>query len=390
MNTRGKKILNLMFLAIILLVFPKGAYSEPATQLQEQIEDLGNQRTALETEIGVYDQQLIFLNEQIGKTDQEIVKNEEELKETEEELRIQNEYLAENLRVIYEEGQKSFFEILFSSHNLSELMDRNEYLDANRQRLKQSSDLVKELKEKADDTKQNLAFLQDLQKVFKASLEKQKDEKLVTLAAVTEEERQIRQKFSDRLLKFGKNPYCRGQGSTIRAKYPVFTFPVECGYISQGFGMTEFAAIDRAYRGKIHNGFDVGIATGNRILSVGKGIVFAKGVTPSGGWGNWVMVKQDKVTVEGNEYEFYALYAHLVAETHLKVGDPVRGGDVVGFVGGTPDWAPHLHFSLFQSASGWQDASPGAYPGNAVDPLNYMDIPISIGGTDWDINYLHV
>ncbi len=193
----------------------------------------------------------------------------------------------------------------------------------------------------------------------------------------------------------------------IKAKYSVFRFPVDCGYISQGFGNTIFAAIDNAYKGAIHNGFDVGVKTGTPIYAIGEGTIYARGKTPSGGWGNWVMIKHSPVKIptgEKNkdgepiytERQYYSLSAHMVAETHLKVGERVTPSTVIGFVGGTPYWAPHLHLSLFSSISGWgPDATGGKtntigeYPGNVVNPLDFMDIPISTKGTDWDAKYAH-
>jgi hypothetical protein len=45
---------------------------------------------------------------------------------------------------------------------------------------------------------------------------------------------------------------------------------------------------------------------------------------------------------------------------------------------------------MLLSPSGWKDGAAGPYPGNSVDPLDYMDIPISIQGTDWDAKYIHL
>jgi murein DD-endopeptidase MepM/ murein hydrolase activator NlpD len=222
----------------------------------------------------------------------------------------------------------------------------------------------------------------------------------VVLEKVEDEEEIIRIKFAEMILGGSKNKYCVGDGPVVEAKYPVFRFPVECGYVSQGYGNTIFAAIDNAYNGAIHNGFDVGVGTGSEIYAIGSGTVYANGESPSGGWGNWVMTKHEDVLIREDDEEtedvdeeikmsFYALYAHLVSKTHLDVGDSVNENTVVGFVGGTPYWAPHLHFSLFLSDSGWKDGETGDYPGNTIDPLNYMDIPISTQGTDWDARYIH-
>jgi murein DD-endopeptidase MepM/ murein hydrolase activator NlpD len=79
----------------------------------------------------------------------------------------------------------------------------------------------------------------------------------------------------------------------------------------------------------------------------------------------------------------------MISETHLAIAERVEANTVIGFVGGTPYWAPHLHLSLLLSPSDWADNKIGDYPGNTVDPLNYMNIPISTQGTDWDVKYVH-
>ncbi|MDD3480831.1 MAG: M23 family metallopeptidase [Patescibacteria group bacterium] len=235
---------------------------------------------------------------------------------------------------------------------------------------------------------------------MRASLALEKAESETTLEKVEKEELVIREKFSAMISRSDVKRYCAGEGEVIRAKYPVFRFPVECGYVSQGYGNTVFASIDNAYNGAIHNGFDVGVRTGSPIYAVGNGEVYAKGKTPSGGWGNWVMVKHDPVTYktgkkdkDGDDImatmQFYSLSGHMVSESHLEVGERVDSETIVGFVGGTPYWAPHLHFSLFISPSGWSPTTIGDYPGNTIDPLLYMDIPISTQGTDWDVRYAH-
>jgi murein DD-endopeptidase MepM/ murein hydrolase activator NlpD len=112
------------------------------------------------------------------------------------------------------------------------------------------------------------------------------------------------------------------------------------------------------------------------------------------------MIKHDPVNIDRGQrdkdgnivytpMQFYSLSAHMVSETHLAIGERVDQNTVVGFVGGTPNWAPHLHFSLFMSDSGWGENKIGDYPGNTIDPLDYMDIPISTQGTDWDVRYAH-
>lgn len=375
---------------MILLVAPFNIYSETIQQIINKVETISEKREALVVEVDAYAAQIKFLEERIASTNELIAATQAKISENQELLKTEQAKLAEYLRVIYENGQVSFLEKIFDSDSLTDFMDQDVYLDSARNSLKESSDKLAKIRDELNRSQRELGELMVQNALAKATLEKQKTEKDAELATVTEQERQLREKFALRLNKIGgSSPYCKTDGQIIKSKYSLFSFPTDCGYISQGFGNTEYATIDNGYNGSIHNGADIAVNTGTPIKSIGNGEVFAKGVSPSGGWGNWVMVKQNKVTIDGSEVEFYALYAHMVLETHLKVGDKVPTGTVVGFSGGTPNWAPHLHLSLFVSNSNWTDGQPGPYPGNVVDPLDYIDIPISTVGTDWDLHHAH-
>lgn len=388
----GQKAISVLGF-LVFLFYPVSIQAETLDQIKDKVEQITDQRIALEKQIQTYDDQLKFLGDKITEYQKMRDDSQNRLLEIQRQLDVQNNYLSENLAVMYEEGQISFFERLFSAKSFSEFVDQNEYLNVNRQKLKDASEKITELRDEQKIYQAKLEKYGAIINVFKASLDAQRAQKNTELDAVKAEELKIRDQFAVRLSKFSGSAYCRSDNKIVRAKYPVFTFPTDCGFISQGYGMTEFASLDRAYNGAIHNGVDVGIETGTEVRSIGPGTVYAKGASPSGGWGNWVMVRQDKVKVTiGNteqEFEFYALYGHLVAESTLKVGDRVTGSQVVGFSGGTPFWAPHLHFSLFLSTSNWSDGNTGAYPGNTIDPLDFMDIPISTNGTDWDVHYAH-
>ena len=52
-----------------------------------------------------------------------------------------------------------------------------------------------------------------------------------------------------------------------------------------------------------------------------------------------------------NEKPFYTLYGHLSRESlmGLRVGQPVKRGEHIGWIGAAPingDWWPHVHFQI--------------------------------------------
>lgn len=388
-----------MLLAILIFV-PSTGFGETLQQTVGKVQQLTNEKQRLQTEIGYYDEQIKFLTEEIQKKDEEIKTNEARLVEIEAELKKQQDFLSENLRILWEEDQISFFERLLTSGSLTEIFSKDVYLESVREKLVEATNKVTGLKKEADERKIQLDNDRRIQETMRVSLALEKAESVSALDTVEKEERIVREKFARMLSRGGVSRYCSGEGKVIAAKYPVFRFPVNCGYISQGYGKTVFAAVDNAYNGAIHNGFDVGVNLGTPIYAIGQGTVFGKGRTPSANWGNWIMIKHDPVNIDSGRrdkdgniiytpVQFYSLSAHMVSETHLAVGERVDQNTIIGFVGGTPHWATHLHLSLFLSESGWSNGQAGDYPGNTVDPLNYMDIPISTQGTDWDVRYAH-
>ena len=91
-------------------------------------------------------------------------------------------------------------------------------------------------------------------------------------------------------------------------------------------------------QGRTHEGIDIMAKRGTPILSATDG--FISKITSYGGGGN-------AITVVG-----YALsqhyYAHMDRFGSLKVGDPVKVGDVLGYVGSTGNaTTPHLHYGIY-------------------------------------------
>lgn len=101
------------------------------------------------------------------------------------------------------------------------------------------------------------------------------------------------------------------------------------------------------WRGRVHEGIDIGASLETPALSIGNGtVVFAQW---NGNYGNNVIVDL------GNGYK--AFYAHLNSMS-VSEGQTVKQGDKVGGIGGTGGYPVHLHFEI------WENESP-------VDPLPF-------------------
>ncbi len=100
---------------------------------------------------------------------------------------------------------------------------------------------------------------------------------------------------------------------------------------------------------KMHWGLDFTAPPGTEIHCTGNGIVSK--VAFEAGYGKYVIVDH------GFGYE--TLYAHM-KDTHVKKGQQLKRGDVLGTVGNTGlSMAPHLHYEVIRN-------------GQKIDPINYF------------------
>ena len=90
---------------------------------------------------------------------------------------------------------------------------------------------------------------------------------------------------------------------------------------------------------KFHWGMDFSAVTGTPVFASGNGVVTRADNTASG-YGNHIRVDHG--------FGYQSLYAHLY-KYNVKIGQIVKRGDVIGFVGSTGrSVAPHLHYEIFK------------------------------------------
>ncbi len=100
---------------------------------------------------------------------------------------------------------------------------------------------------------------------------------------------------------------------------------------------------------KMHKGMDFTAPTGSPIYATGDGVI-ARADAAASGFGNHIVIKH------GFGYE--TLYAHL-SRYKCRVGQKVKRGDIIGFVGSTGrSQGPHCHYEVHKD-------------GNVVNPLNF-------------------
>ena len=131
-----------------------------------------------------------------------------------------------------------------------------------------------------------------------------------------------------------------------------YIYPTNITSISSYFGYRELFG-----KQNFHNGIDFPALKGSPIFASRSGTIIFSGF--SNGYGNSIIILHD------NNYK--TLYAHLDEKMTQKIGNTVKQGDVIGYVGPkylsngvVNGWTtgPHLHFSIFNDK------------GIAIDPLS--------------------
>ena len=153
-------------------------------------------------------------------------------------------------------------------------------------------------------------------------------------------------------------------------RHGLLAWPVD-GYrlITQGYGATSFARY--AYKGKWHNGIDVGAPIGAPLLSTGEGIVVNIGdqdkYCRKGAYGKYIVIRRPDNLV--------TMYAHL-SQIAVSPGDKVGRGEVIGYIGSTGySTGPHLHFTVYDGNTFEMRPSNSCGPmpsGGDLDPNLYL------------------
>lgn len=106
-----------------------------------------------------------------------------------------------------------------------------------------------------------------------------------------------------------------------------FLWPVQ-GKVSSTFGLRDNI---------MHSGIDITAPTGGKIVASCEGTVIYSD-NKIAGYGNLIVIK--------HQDNFFTIYAHN-QKNLVNVGDIVKGGDLIGYVGSTgKTTGPHLHFEI--------------------------------------------
>ncbi len=337
-------------------------------ELQEQLKAIQadksqaqQKKNLLEKQINVIEDEIQNLNEQIQKYEELIAGKEQELAETEEKERVQYQLFCQRIRVMEEDGQASYWSILFSSSDFSDLLDNfmmiEEIIEYDNGIMDNLLALHKQIETEKADLEQDQANLESAKKEQESAqkeLETQESEvdKLIqeisgkeTEAAAAIQKLEADAKAMDAEIK-RKEKELAAQIANV---------PSESGFL---WPLTNYNTLSSLFGSRIHpvtgkpnnhTGIDIPAPKGTPILASKSGVVVTSAYHNS--YGNYVVV--------GHSDGTSTLYAHM-SKRNVSEGQTVKQGAVVGYVGTTgSSTGNHLHFEVRVN-------------GNRVDPVNYF------------------
>ena len=431
-NTKHVFIKSAILLIAVAFVIGMYVYTNESSaaddtyikELQDKISERGNEIGELKEEIKKYEEDISELNREastltgtiktldatrkklladISVTENEIdatsfaiEKVEFEISKKEKEIGTNNRTMADIIRKLNEVEAQSLVEVVLSNDSLSEFWDDinslQTFQETVRDNLKELESLRDELnviKDKRESEKESLVVSKEELGDQKQIVEANKNEKSRVLKVTKnkesefqktlEEKRKLKEAFEAELEEFESQLKVAIDPSQLPAKGSgVLRWPLDSVRITQYFGDTDFAK-SGAYKGKGHNGIDMGAAPGTKVKSAAGGVVTAVGdtdaVCPYASYGKWALID--------HKNGLSTLYAHL-SLTKVGKGQTLNRGDLVGYSGSTGySTGPHLHFTVY-ATKGVQVSKlksrvcGGTYtiplaPLNAyLNPINYL------------------
>ena len=357
------------------------------SQLKENDNEIGSivaRKDAIDQEIQLLHQQIDNINYQVASYALLIADKQDELDVANLHLDDLNEKNKERLRAMEEDGDVSYWAVVFKANSFSDLLDRismvQEINAADQRRLKEirtvaqqvstvQSELVFE-KTALESIKEELGaaeitleskraesdrLLQDLVargQEFEELIDKSEDLQSDLMKQIAKKEKDLKAaEYQEWLATYV--PTTKPSGTDVTPSTQ--TTPSSAGWIkplktlrvTSAFGM-RIHPISKVW--KMHEGVDFSAAQGTPIYAARSGKVTTASYQ-AGGAGYYVSINHG----DG----FSSIYMHM---THyiVKPGDYVNAGQVIGYVGSTGgSTGPHLHFGI-------------AYKGEYKNPMNYI------------------
>ena len=150
-----------------------GALASQAQGIQGEINELSNQIASIQAQIDINTTKQEDLTKQIDSA----VKR----------LGEQKDLLSANIRSMYIEGDISPLEMIASSKNLGDFVDKQEYRDRIKENISSTMDEIERLKKQLDEQRREVTKILDDQKTLRGTLDQKNTEASAKLAGVNQD-----------------------------------------------------------------------------------------------------------------------------------------------------------------------------------------------------------
>ena len=406
-----------MIFGLVAMFIPTKAHAATSSELKKQLEDLKNDKSKIEAEIkqiksdikannnemkemvkqkDLIDQEISLMYEQIDNINAQvstysllIADKQEELTAAEKKFADLTEKNKERIQAMEEEGQVSYWSVLFQANDFPDLLDRlnmvQEIAAADQRRLEELDSAAKavsaakeeleaekgsleqtreeldaaqaELEVKRAEADELLAKLVDKGLEYEAYMDEAEDEQAKLAKEIANKKDEYdKAKYQEWLATSvppttkPKKPSSSSGGSTSTSTVGGISWKVPIRYtkFTSPFGWRKHPIYGTK---KFHYGVDLAAPSGTPIYATRSGTVDTASYHSS--MGNYVQINH------GDGYR--SIYMHMTRYT-VRAGQHVTQGQVIGYCGSTgASTGPHLHFGI-------------SYNGTYVNPANYIRI----------------
>ncbi len=320
-------------------------------------------KSYIDEQVNLTEEEIATINALIAELDNKIAEKEEEIKTASENIETQYNNFKQIMRLSYEEGNASYVEMVLGSEDFYDFLVRIEQVTSLMEYSTKLLDSFKADKAALESAKESLQASKTTQVIYQGELQSRREE----LEALQEENANYLSALSKDISSYQAtyNSYAEAEDELdkqlekylreLQAKENSqyvggeFNWPLPLTWksISSAYGYRTLNGVR-----EFHRGIDIPASKNTNIYASNSGKVVT--ATFHYSYGNYVVIDHG-----GGKS---TLYAHA-NKLNCKVGDYVKQGDVIAFVGTTGhSYGNHLHFEV-------------RINGTAKNPLDYVVSP---------------
>lgn len=320
--------------------------------LKGDLNNAYNRKKLVEQEINVVNDQIANTENLIAQYDQLIAQEEVNLANAQEAEATHFENFCQRVRIMEEQGTVSYWQILFSAADFTDLLDRAMMISETVEYDNAVMASLEQARMDVETTKANLETARAEQVEAKTALDAQRvelDAKETEIKGLLRELEAEKDEFESEIHKLDSQ--IKAMDAEIAKKQKELEAQIAASKIQINYGSGYIWPLDGCYTitsffgprlhpvyhtpGN-HGGTDVRASYGTKIKAARGGVVMTSEYHWS--YGNYVVVVHDNGTS--------TLYAHM-SKRAVKAGQTVTQGQVLGYVGSTgSSTGNHLHYEV--------------------------------------------